>query len=61
MRALKKEAYKRDVAISKLVRKTLEEAKLIPAEERKRLYRQGGTILFVYCVFIWFFVIILMR
>jgi hypothetical protein len=37
MRALKKEAYKRDVAISKLVRKTLEEAKLLPAKERKRL------------------------
>jgi hypothetical protein len=37
MRALKKEAYKRDVAISKLVRKNLEEAKLILAEERKRL------------------------
>jgi hypothetical protein len=37
MRALKKEAYKRDVARSKLARKTLEETKLIPAEERKRL------------------------
>ena len=54
MRALKKEAYKRDVARSKLARKTLEETKLIPAEERKRLQRQGEIILFVYCVFIWF-------